>query len=121
MFELTAISLIRQCYLLSFAQVTRLEHVVKFENQRTVYADDQAAIINGYNRLMDMMDEMEAANCTEEVACNREKTTIAGRYQDDFDVKGAISASCMCFPLEIDGIGSFFIVRVGVALNSKGS
>ena len=71
-----------------FFKVEGLELVVKFENQRAIYADDQKKIWTGFNRLVDMMNEMETVECTGEADCNRKKTRIAEGYHDDFNVQG---------------------------------
>ena len=53
-----------------------------------IYADDQRDILTGFNRLLDMMDEMAALDCAEEEQCNRDKISIGDRYQHYFDVQG---------------------------------
>ena len=69
----------------------KLEDVVEFENQRAAYVEDQRQILNGYNRLMDMLGAMDNVTCEEEVQCNRDKIAIAEVYQDDFDVLGKLT------------------------------
>ena len=61
-----------------------------FENQRSIYAEDQRQILNGHTKLAEMMTEMGKVNCVEKESCNREKTRLAEIYYQDFNVQGEL-------------------------------
>ena len=73
-----------------FSQIDTLVDATEFENQRTIYAEDQRVILNAQNRFNEMAEEMAAVDCTEEVQCLRAKTRIAEIFHEEFNIQGSV-------------------------------